>query len=555
MIDSPTPYADGGNGRGNYCVMSPIDKASGVTLSNGNLSASCVISNNMVRGTIGMTSGKWYWEVTATSTAADIGLAAYDASINQYIGLGARAWGYYGSNGNKINNGSSTAYGSSFTTNNVIGVAFDADNGKLFFSKNNTWQNSGDPAAGTNAAFSSGLTTGPYFPAISDDTAATQSGDFNFGQRPFAYTPPSGFLALNTQNLPTPTIANGAQYMAAVTWTGDAAASRNIVPSTTNSGNNPLPTTFQPDMVWLKARNQPYDALIFDAVRLAGKSIAPSSTSAEVTNNGNGYLSAFNTDGFTVAQGSSSILSVNASGVTYVGWQWKGGGAGVVNNVGSIPSTVSANVSAGFSVATATAPASGAFSIGHGLGVTPSMIIVKPTAGGTANWAVWHTSLGSSYYINLNQTAAQTSTTYWGTMTSSLINFAATNLVNASSAFVCYTFAAVAGYSAAFSFTGNGSSDGPMVNLSFRPRWILIKRTDTTGNWIVFDTSRQTINYGTTSDPTLYPNLSIAEATGIIDILSNGFKVRFTDSDYNASGGSYIGYAIAENPFAISRAR
>jgi len=188
MLDSPTNYDNGGNGVGNYAVLNPLDN-SGITIADGNLTCNQTGADSMLRGTFGMSSGKWYWEATLGNTKANIGIAKANAALSSYLGSDANGWGYYSLAGTKVNSGTTTAYGATYTSGDVIGVAFDVDAGTLTFYKNNTSQ---------GVAFT-GLTSGPYFPAQGTSVSLQY---FNFGQRPFQFSPPSGFKALNTFNLP-----------------------------------------------------------------------------------------------------------------------------------------------------------------------------------------------------------------------------------------------------------------------------------------------------------------------------------------------------------------
>jgi hypothetical protein len=196
MFDSPTAYDDGSTyyNRGNYATLNPLDKwsASGTT-SNANLYTN---GSGVIRSTLGMTTGQWYWEVIPQSTLCIFGIATAAATMNQYIGQNAFGWGYY-ANGNKYTNGSLSAYGATFTTNDIIGVAFDATNGSLTFFKN---------GASQGVAFTGLTSGGPYFAAFSDNGSTAQPNAVNFGQMPFSYTPPAGFKALNTFNLPNPSL-------------------------------------------------------------------------------------------------------------------------------------------------------------------------------------------------------------------------------------------------------------------------------------------------------------------------------------------------------------
>lgn len=537
LVDSPTSYGTdtgvGGEVRGNYCTMNPLDKGAGVTLTNGNLNYA--VSNgavDSVRGTIGVASGKWYWECQTTGTDQEVfGIANASASTNTYVGGDANGWGF-GTSGNKYNNNTATSYGSSCTSSDVVGVAFDADAGSLVFYKNGS-------SLGT--AFS-GLTTGvTYFPAGGSNNS---SGVINFGQRPFAYTAPSGYKALCTQNLPTPTVGattatQAGKYFNPVLYTGTGASL-----SVTGVG-------FQPDLVWGKSRSAATNNNLYDAVRGTGKILVSNNTDAEVDVGSLG-LSAFNSDGFSLGAGST----LNNSGSTYVAWNWKANGSGSTNTAGSITSTVSANTTSGFSIATFTSQASGTATVGHGLGVAPSMVIVKGR-NVAYEWYTYHVSLGASAYVSLSNLAASaSSTTLWNATSPTSSVFSLGTAWTGSNTFVAYCFAEVAGYSKFGSYTGNGSTDGPFVYCGFRPAYVMFKRTDVANDWVINDATRsaynQTINV-------LYANDSAAENTtgagNSIDILSNGFKLRQTNNGSNASGGTYIFMAFASAPqkFALAR--
>ena len=553
MIDSPTNYADGGNGRGNYCVANPLYKPStqsSMSIRYANLDVGQAATNTVcsIASTLFMSSGKWYWEVTVGAALTQAGLGIQKDTATAWRGTGTVL---YLSGGNKqIDGATATTYGASYTTNNVIGFAYDADAGTLVCYKDNVSQ---------GTIYSSGSGSN-WTPCVHDDNAGvgvTYYHSLNFGQRPFTYTPPSGYSALNTQNLPTPTIKNGAQYMAATLYNGNGGTQ-----SINNGTNNTIGTTFQPDFVWLKSRSSAFSNYLFDVIRGSASGLISNSTAAQDT----GFSSqSFDANGFTVSTFNTS--AVNAIGSTYVMWQWKAGGTGVTNTSGSITSTVSANTSSGFSVVTFTTPASGQFTVGHGLGVTPSLVIVKSRTTASSSWFVWHSSLSPSNtaYLVLNATsAAATFSTMWGSagMTSTTIGLTVGGATYASDNEVAYCFAPVAGYSAFGSYTGNGSADGPFVYCGFRPRFVLIKQTTSasTTNWVIYDTSRDTYN---ASQYELWPNSSNggltyeATATSVpLDILSNGFKIRSSGADVNASStATYIYMAVAENPFAYARAR
>ena len=380
--------------------------------------------------------------------------------------------------------------------------------------------------------------------------------------------------------------------MAAVAYAGNDVTPRSIAITSSNSGNNPLGTTFQPDFVWVKNRTTAgFWNVLFDSVRGVGNQLASNQTDAELASASNvaGKVSAFNVDGFSVLAGSSGIASVNATSNNYVSWNWNAGGAPTVNNTagagnvptagsvkingsnsgsalaGSIAATrLSANTSAGFSVVTYTGTGANA-TVGHGLGVTPSMILIKDRDSSSNGGAVYHASIGATKYLKLFQTttgsdAEATDNTVWNggspTFNSSVFSIGTNARTNSTDKYVAYCFAPVAGYSAFGSFVGNNSADGPFVYLGFRPRYILIKGSSVASSWAITDTSLNTYNMAGVE--TLLANS--ANAAGNypeIDILSNGFKVRTPDatSFFNGSGQTYIYACFAENPFKIARAR
>jgi len=349
-------------------------------------------------------------------------------------------------------------------------------------------------------------------------------------------------------------IPDGRTVMNASTWTGDGVTPKAVVSN----------LAFQPDFLWLKQRSAVNYHFLQNSIAGATKYLASNATDAESSGSSGGWIQSFDSTGYTTVTGSSNSNNVNGSGITYVGWAWKAGGTAVANTSGSTPSLVSANTTAGFSVVSFTSPASGSFTIGHGLNAVPNLIITKPTSR-SAGWVTYHSSLnggspGTSYFVYLDTTAGQASLAsppMWGSAvpTSSVFGASVSATCAASEPLIAYCFAAVAGYSAFGSYTGNGSSDGPFVYLGFRPRWVMIKiSAGTTGSWVILDTSRNTYN---PEDNRLLANLSNAEGGGVnvIDVLSNGFKLRDTDSSWNASTYTYIYAAFAENPFKYANAR
>jgi hypothetical protein len=548
MTDVPTqwiPYNTAGDvgalWRGNYCVLNSLNQNSAITLSAGNLSFTAS-NNRFTTSTFAVTSGKWYWEFyPVAGGASGVGVGAILATTYVFGTAGfANGAGYtgvgYTSNGSKYISGTSSAYGATYGSGNVIGVALDLDSGTktITFYKDNTSQGSINLPTSSEA----------WIVATDYSEAGTHS--INFGQRPFSYTPPSGFKTLNTTNLPTPTIGATAsttanKYMDATLYTGTG-SSNTIV----NAGS------FPPALVWLKRRSAAESHGWWDTVRGGSLRLESNTTGAESSTTDR--FSGITSTGFTVT---STDPQTNASGSTYVGWQWRGSdSSAVTNTAGSITSTVSANTTAGFSIVTYTGTGANA-TVGHGLGVAPSMAIIKRRSTSGSNWLVYHVSMTATSALYLNTTEAkQTFSDIWNNTapTSTVMSLGTTDNCNLNGGtYVGYFFAAVAGYSAFGSYTGNGSSDGPFIFTGFRPRFVMCKRTNTTGDWVINDTSRNPSNV---MNLWLYPNVSDAETTfTFCDFVSNGFKIRAGPTALNNNGDSYIYMAFAESPFKFALAR
>jgi hypothetical protein len=523
----------------NYCVLNPLRPASygNGTITNGNLTfsqaaAAYVSTNSNIYMDFG--SGKWYWEVTCVTAGFVTSIGISNVPSANGITTGIATYHYDGS---KYLGASNSAYGASYTSGDVLGFAYDATIGSLTAYKNGVSQ----------GVLASGL-TGTYFAYAT--LYGTNNLGYNFGQRPWVYSAPTGFLPLNTFNLPTPTIGASASTLAnknfdATTYTGNG-TTQNIV----NAGG------FQPDYVWVKCRSSAKGNINEDSVRGAGKLLSSESTAAESGNTGD-LIGSFNSNGFQVNLNylGGSNDATNQNGGTFVAWQWRANGAAVTNTAGTISSQVSANTSAGFSVVTYTGTGANA-TVGHGLGVAPRMVIVKNRVSAGNSWCTWHIGLTSAAFsVFLDSTGAQGNfPTIWNSTapTSSVFSVgSATGTNGSTNGMVAYCFAQIAGYSAFGSYTANGSTDGPFVFTGFRPRFVLIKWTNTE-SWYIFDTARGTSNV---IGPYLVPNTSAAEATfTAIDILSNGFKLRDANNFVNSSG-TYIYAAFAESPFKYANAR
>ena len=534
LVDSPTNGSQvdtgaGGEVVGNYCTLNPvipssIRNTSASSLTNGNLDYGLI--NNQTDdaydyATIGVTSGKWFYEVTLNTvgdgTSHNIG----------WSGDISRTWTnkcqYRFRAGDIYKNGAQSTTGLATSgAGDVVGVALDADAGSVSFYKNGT-------LLATETSFAKSI----YYPHIYGEAGTSRfyTASYNFGQRPFAYTAPSGFKALCTTNLPEPTIADGSTAMDVALYTGNGSTQ-------TISGLN-----FSPDLVWIKSRSNTQDHYVFDFIRDSGI-LRTNTTGAETT--GTDYID-YNSDGFVSKNGLSS------NGYTYVAWTWDAGSSTVTNTSGTISSQVRANASAGFSVVTFTGNGTQGATIGHGCGTVPEFIILKKLT--TADWEIYHSSVGAGKGLEFTTGAAFTSSAYWpSTPTSSVISLGNNSGINQNSSnYIVYAWSPVAGYSSFGSYTGNGSADGPFVFTGFRSRWVMVKRTDAAYGWYMYDTARDTYNI---AGEVLLANASDAEVSDSdLDILSNGFKPRRSSNAFNASGGTFIYIAFAESPFAYARAR
>jgi len=542
----------------NYAVLNVINKGTNQTLTNGNLT-NTASGHGTVLATIGVTSGKWYAEATLSVLGAGgIGFTSNPQAESAYGELAGKWWCYDNGSGFIIINQTSIgSYSTRFSAGQVWQWAIDNINGKVWIGVNNVWLNStngtnGDPVAGTNPTFTftAGTLIWPFL-----ENANTGTWNANFGQQPFTYTPPTGFVALNTYNLPTPTIPNGALYMAATTYTGTGSA-QNII----NTFNR---ASFQPDFVWAKSRSTAYNNLLVDVLRGITNYLYSNLINADTASSTT--VTSLNANGFSVG----TDVGINNNTSTFVAWQWKANGAGVSNTSGTITSTVSANTTAGFSIVLWTGNGLTAATVGHGLNAVPAMIICKERTG-TDYWHVKHQSTPSNTNLYLNVTNANTSaatvgdgiladlsssTTFGFATAGSPGNVVAVNENGVTN--VAYCFAAIAGYSAFGSYVGNGSTDGTFVYTGFRPRFVMAKcSSNSTAStvWTIWDTSRSPYNAVVNE---LFPNLNSAEFvdTDGIDILSNGFKPKRNSEYANFSGWTYIYMAFAENPFKYALAR
>jgi len=309
---------------------------------------------------------------------------------------------------------------------------------------------------------------------------------------------------------------------------------------------------FQPDATFFKQRTgspSSSGSQFYDVVRGATKYLSTHATNLEATQS-NG-LTSFDSDGFSIG----NTTRINGNTENYVSWNWLASNTTASNSDGSITSTVSANTTAGFSIVSYTGNGSAGATVGHGLATTPAMVIVKNRSE-TYAWNCYHQSLGATKYILLNSTSASATGTTWNDTapTSSVFSIGSTSGVNKNTNnLIAYCFAEKKGYSKFGSYTGNGNADGTFVYTGFKPAWIMVKRTDSANNWTIQDSTRDPENpvflYFSADDSDAEAGV-IAE--GQLDFLSNGFKLRQTYGSHNASGGTYIYMAFAENPFVTS---
>ena len=563
MLDSPTMGSQsdtgaGGEVSGNYATFNFVDKGN-VTLSNGNLSANANIDDN-VKGTLHIPEDvKIYFEFTVDqrggggSQSPIVGVCLNDLKMIQNAdSQQSKIWAY-ASTGNKIGGGSGyTAHGNSLSANDVLGVAVDRANGRIWFSKNGTWQNSSDPTDGSdsNAAFTNVPTTGILCFFYGNNNSTPGTGTLNCGQRAFSYNAPTDYKVLCTTNFNDSTIMDGGDYHNTVLYTGVETANTNI----TGFG-------FSPDFVWLKERGGTNNHFLYDTIRGVRRSLYSTDNTAE--NNYSDTLESFDSDGFTL--GDSGFI--NGSGDTYVSWGWDAASSTVTNNTdGSItPSGVRANTTSGFSIVTYRGTGSNA-TVGHGMNAVPKMFWIKRYSH-QENWIVYHESMGQGGHMTLNdagQRITQSNIFNDTSPTSSVFSIGTNSQVNESGTYdyVTYLFAEVEGYSSFGRYEGTGSTgDAPFIYCGFKPAWIIYKATDTSSaaaDWFIRDYRRLGFNHGTDANdnPELEANETSSENNnGPIDICCNGFKIRSNNPGHNESGKNYIYAAFAQHPVKIARAR
>ena len=554
MVDSPT---------NNFATLNPLSMGSAGSLSEGNLLTLTFYSSDLsgVGSTFMPDSGKWYWEVrvAGANTYPYLGITShekinYSAAEGSFYNIAWRVDGGVESSGSSLGS-ITTETIPSFATGDIISFALDVDARKLWVAENNTYADSGDPANGSAENASWTLDTGitPFVmgyqaqgvgtvinfgqdSSFAGTTTAKGNTDGN-GEGDFFYAPPSGFLALCTNNLPEPIVSSN--HFNTVLYTGDGSSQ-----AKTGVG-------FQPDFVWIKKRagGTARNHILTDAVRGVTKCLSSSLADGDFTNTEG--LTAFGTDGFTVG----SYDSVNENTGTYVAWNWKSGNANTAfSESGNNPAgTHRANVAAGFSIVSYTGTGA-AGTVAHGLGTAPELMIIK-NRDVADPWAVYYGD-NTDYFV-LNTTAATAdAATYWNdtSPTASVFTVNTAHNVNADGEkYIAYVFHPVEGFSKMGDYIGNNNDDGTFIYTGFKPAFIMAKEVGGSNQWHMMDNKRSPVN---PVNDHLKAQGANAEDTNnaefVLDFVSNGFKWRDADHDNQATAYWYM--AFAEAPFKYATA-
>ena len=513
----------------NFCTFNPLWGRPSYfpELTNGNLD--CHLPNGsyyqFAVGTIAVKSGKWYWEVTIedSGTAGDdtkctVGVAS--AWYPYTSGEPVKDWRGYHRDGQKIvgvsGSNTTSAYGASYTDGDVIGVALDLTAGTLVMYKNGTTQGTLD------SAMVSSMDIHGWIPLVRG--YASPNFNFNFGQRAFAHTPPTGHKKLCTANLPEPTIKKSTDYFNTVLYTGNG---------TTDQAKT---VGFQPDLLWIKKRSPADDHIVSDSVITPPDYHKPNSTDPQAS-----YaegIKSFDANGFTLGNANN----INQNTHTFASWSWK------------------KSASAGFDIIGYTGTGSNPQTRAHSLGVAPEMIIVRNLTGtdGDEHWVVYHhrnqstTASSANYFGRINTSAAFEDLEMWNDTapTSSVFttqNHAVTNANGPT--YVAYLWASVEGFSKIGSYVGNGLAEGPFVYTGFKPAWLLVKGG---GHWILQHDKVEGYNPTKTAFLTNANNAEEALDAWGTDFLANGFKVRGDGANRNQSGVTFAYMAFASSPFKYS---
>lgn len=563
--DSCTDDAD--NDIGNHCTLNAINPLSH-TLAEGNLKATAGATGRVNYGTIAIpTTGKWYWEAKVVSQspnqgAVGIKLLSSIVSTNTDFSLGSGGYGMFqannsGLNGHYFENSGTTVPGGgasqniTWAVNDIVNIAYSADDGKIWFGKNNTYYSNFTNGTSTTVGGSSNfgsIPSGVYVPAVAGTNGGGASAYlFNFGATAFSYTPPTGYKAINTANLPAPTVTKPDDFFNTLLYTGNGGTL-----AVTGAG-------FQPDFVWLKCRSVATNWNVVDVVRGADAMLRMASSTNTEQSGANQEFESFDSDGFTVIHHGGVVEELNRNGATYVAYCMKAGGSPSSNVQGNVTSSVSVASHGGFSIGTFTTGTTGAITIGHGLSRAPGMIIVKDRVS-TGQYWTFLGSEGAGKYFTLNTSdAAASSTAAWNNTAPTATVFSTQDngaWLTAGNSHVFYAFAKTPGLIGMGTYTGNGNADGPMIVVDdgasgFRPAWIMFKNLSQAGYaWTVFDVARDaTGNPDSTGLSVNNTTTDSSIASYKHDIISNGFKIRGNSGETNYSGDTISYLAFAKNPF------
>ena len=547
-----------------FCIGNSINKGYYLGIQKGALRFAGGSSNGTVTGTIGVDPNRnkngYYWELRVTGTQSNnrgfYGIAQ-DVNIgNGQVARGGdtKSWVLRNGDGSLLHNGSSASDTGVLSPNDKIMIAVKGNS--IWWGKNGTWFNSGNPATGTNPAYTN--VNVPWVPAI--DLMTNVVSVFNFGQDSsfdgaetaqtnkdasglgtFFYAVPSGFKALCTQNvtIESSTIYNAKKHFDVLTWTGNG-----------SNGNVITGLEFQPDFIWGKCRSNGHDNQIIDSIRGTTKYLSSNRTDIATASD---RITSINNNGFTL--GSDARLNENSQ--TNVAWCWKAGGTAVSNTDGTITSSVSANKEAGFSIVSYTGNEVNNATVGHGLGASPDVVMIKDRDTNSAgnNWYVFHSALASGHYVKLNQTSASaavsgTSNGGVGSVTSTTFNFIQGTSGNNKNTnengdrFIAYCWRSIPGYSKFGSYVGSGQSPGTFLDLGFKPAMIIVKR-NATEDWVLVDFRRTSNDGGNPRQDYLRPSATNTEGSGVVyDLTSHG--VRFNNTSQNENGSTYYYLAWAD---------
>jgi len=569
-FDVPKPYAPVGIESwravpdctaNNFATLNPLDTANLVPF-NGNLSIDQSSGGwHTLLGTHYVRSGKWYAEMRIDRLDwIFFGIdQTWLETHTRHVGgqTGSKGVGLVyntGSRGDITYNGTNSVYtggDATAATGDIISIALDLDSNNIKFYKNNVLQYNLTNILESGADYAFGVS--PYSnvaatvnfgqnPTFSGNTTAGTYTDSN-GKGLFKYQPPSGFLALCEDNLPTPAIKNPGEHFKTVLWTGDG-NTRSI----TGIG-------FQPDLVWIKSRNAQLYHLLTNSVTGVDNTLSTNTTDAESFSTER-VLNSFDSDGFSLnVDDGSGYYGWNVSGQNMIAWCWKAGGPAVTNTDGSITSQVSANQTAGFSIVSYTVSGTSAYTTGHGLNQAPEFIIWK-SRDRDAGWSIYHKDIGNANVLRFTTAAASASGSWNSTTpTSSIVSHGG---YYDGDKIIYYAWHSVEGFSKFGSYIGNDSTDGPFVYCGFKPAWVMIKAAiGVTNGWVIMDNARSSDN---PNGETIFADNSNTEYTDLtyraMDFLSNGFKIRAgVGNERNGNGATYIFAAFAESPFQTANAK